>query len=51
MSDDMLLKGVRVLELGTTIAGPFCGRLLGDAPLNIHHHACRDRSKYGQEYQ
>ncbi len=27
---DMLLKGVRVLELGTTIAGPFCGRLLGD---------------------
>lgn len=24
------LDGVRVLELGTTIAGPFCGRLLGD---------------------
>jgi len=24
------LAGVRVLELGTTIAGPFCGRLLAD---------------------
>ncbi|RPI43109.1 MAG: CoA transferase, partial [Betaproteobacteria bacterium] len=24
------LDGVRVLELGTTIAGPFCGRLLCD---------------------
>lgn len=24
------LDGVRVLELGTTIAGPFCGRLLAD---------------------
>ncbi|HEY9446542.1 MAG TPA: CoA transferase, partial [Burkholderiales bacterium] len=24
------LSGVRVLELGTTIAGPFCGRLLAD---------------------
>lgn len=24
------LAGVRVLELGTTIAGPFCARLLGD---------------------
>lgn len=24
------LEGVRVLELGTTIAGPFCGRLLAD---------------------
>lgn len=25
-----LLEGVRVLELGTTIAGPFCARLLAD---------------------
>ena len=24
------LTGVRVLELGSTVAGPFCGRLLGD---------------------
>jgi len=24
------LAGVRVLELGSTVAGPFCGRLLGD---------------------
>jgi crotonobetainyl-CoA:carnitine CoA-transferase CaiB-like acyl-CoA transferase len=24
------LDGVRVLELGTLIAGPFAGRLLGD---------------------
>lgn len=28
--DRALLEGVTVLELGTTIAGPFCGRLLGD---------------------
>ena len=26
----MLMEGVKVLELGTTIAGPFCGRLLAD---------------------
>ena len=24
------LSGCRVLELGSTVAGPFCGRLLGD---------------------
>ena len=24
------LSGIRVLELGSTIAGPFCGRLLAD---------------------
>ena len=24
------LAGLRVLELGSTIAGPFCGRLLAD---------------------
>ena len=29
------LDGVRVLELGTTIAGPFCGRLLGDFALAL----------------
>jgi crotonobetainyl-CoA:carnitine CoA-transferase CaiB-like acyl-CoA transferase len=29
-SDGGALAGVRVLELGTTIAGPFCGRLLAD---------------------
>ncbi len=26
----MALEGVRVVEMGTLIAGPFCGRLLGD---------------------
>lgn len=31
----MLLEGVTVLELGTTIAGPFCGRLLGDFGADI----------------
>lgn len=29
-ANSMLLEGVKVLELGTTIAGPFCGRLLAD---------------------
>ena len=24
------LQGVRVLELGSTVAGPFCGRLFAD---------------------
>jgi len=27
---DGALKGIRVLELGTLIAGPFCGQLMGD---------------------
>ncbi|TAM79934.1 MAG: CoA transferase [Candidimonas sp.] len=27
---DSPLKGLRVLELGSTVAGPFCGRLLAD---------------------
>ena len=29
-SSPMLMDGVKVLELGTTIAGPFCARLLAD---------------------
>ena len=29
-SDDAALQGVRVVECGTLIAGPFCGQLLGD---------------------
>ncbi|KAF9232439.1 CoA-transferase family III [Melanogaster broomeanus] len=28
-TDELLLSGVRVLELGQAIAGPFCGQLLG----------------------
>lgn len=28
-SDDIPLKGIRVLELGQLIAGPFAGQLLG----------------------
>lgn len=27
--DELPLSGVRVLELGQLIAGPFCGQLLG----------------------
>ena len=29
------LKGLRVLELGTLIAGPFCGQLMGDMGAEI----------------
>ena len=32
---DLPLSGVRVLELGQAIAGPFCGQLLGYA-INLH---------------
>lgn len=33
------LNGVRVLELGTTIAGPFCARLLADIFADPHYKA------------
>ena len=30
------LAGIRVLEMGSTVAGPFCGRLLAGEPALIH---------------
>jgi formyl-CoA transferase len=37
------LAGVRVLELGTLIAGPFCGRLLGDLGADVIKVEAPDR--------
>lgn len=37
------LDGVRVLELGTLIAGPYCGRLLGDMGADIIKIEAPDR--------
>lgn len=38
------LSGVRVLELGQVIAGPFCGQLLGSVPLSSAWHQPSDIS-------
>lgn len=53
------LDGVRVLELGTLIAGPYCGRLLGDMGADVIKVEAPDRpdplrdwgqSKGGHQY-
>ena len=35
MENNGALKGIRVLELGQLIAGPFCGQLLGDMGADV----------------
>jgi crotonobetainyl-CoA:carnitine CoA-transferase CaiB-like acyl-CoA transferase len=35
------LKDLRVVEMGTLIAGPFCGRLMGDMGAEVRSRSSR----------
>ena len=35
MSNKGALRGIRVVELGQLLAGPFCGQLLGDMGADV----------------